>query len=489
VKTILYVSPHGPFEKGRDVITRTASGEIRAYQLKAGDIALSDWRQMYGEIANLVELAIELPGLTPIIEFVPYLVTNGEVTDPVLEQVRVANLSWQSRGISNKLSVIQKGELFERFRCSHGAYLPRELADFRTFLELVLHDGSEPAHKGKAAQLIEHVLPSQPESKNALDVARAAASIVLLAAYITGPATLAANHWCIFEYWVLAEAYILYLIQRCPMAESDCRVSLEICEMAAEAELRAIAEECRNRTDLVQGFPLVDGHAYGARVTIKRKPRTDIDFVPSFLATRLKEASMWGESAVPYLFLAALESEQNCKPQVAEGLVIQMVREISAGNGALGTGRGVPNPYYSPEEALRLNYGIDFLNAEQFGGRSYSVATLIDFLARRWRRQSLAGLWFALTRMSLTAYVPDTFAEWFRWKSENGVLDSHMPREPESWEVLRSGAEKISTNELPPMLVKRPAFALWFILVYPHRVTPALAKLIEDAIWHSVYQA
>lgn len=57
-ETILYVSAHGPFEKGKDVITRTTAGEIRAYQLKAGDIALSDWRQIHGEVVNLVELPV-----------------------------------------------------------------------------------------------------------------------------------------------------------------------------------------------------------------------------------------------------------------------------------------------------------------------------------------------------------------------------------------------------------------------------------------------
>jgi hypothetical protein len=44
----------------------------------------------------------------------------------------------------------------------------------------------------------------------------------------------------------------------------------------------------------------------------------------------------------------------------------------------------------------------------------------------------------------------------------------------------------MSLDELPPALVKRPAFALWFILVYPHRFTPTIAKLIEDAIWNSI---
>ena len=209
------------------------------------------------------------------------------------------------------------------------------------------------------------------------------------------------------------------------------------------------------------------------------------EFIQSFLTARLKEAAMWGESAVPYLFLAALETEQDCRPRVAEGIAIQLVREISGANGASATGRGLPSPYYSPEGALRLNYGLDFLNSEQFLGFSYSIASLIDFLARRWRRQALAALWFGVTRMAFAVYEPASFPEWFRWESPDGILDSGLPNEPQSWEALRTRAETMSLAELPPMLAKRPAFALWFILVYPHRFTPAVAKLIEDAVWKS----
>lgn len=161
------------------------------------------------------------------------------------------------------------------------------------------------------------------------------------------------------------------------------------------------------------------------------------------------------------------------------------MREISAANGASAIGRGLSSPYYSAEEALRLNYGLDSLNSEQFLGFSYSIAPMIDFLARRWRRQALAGLWFGVTRMALAAYVPASFPEWFRWKSSDGVLSSGLPGEPQSWEALRTHAETMSLDELPPTLAKRPAFALWFILVYPHRFTTALAKLIEDAVWKS----
>ena len=490
------MSKHGPFEKGKDIITRTPSGEVRAYQLKAGNIGLGEWRIIYGEITNLVELAIELPGEKPITNFVPYLVTNGQLTDPVLEQVRVGNITWQQRGINNQLHLIQEQDLCDRFKVSHGAYLPHQLQDFRTFLELILRDGAAPAAKKTAAQLIEHVLPDTTQCNRPVDAARAAASLVLLTAYITGPATLKTNYWAVFEYWVLTAAYILHLIEKFHAAESECDVSFRLCEMAAENALYALAEECERCGHLVQGMPLIDGHVYRARATIlvgllsawdlflrvQRRCRPKADFVRLFLNRRLREATVWGESAVTYLYLAALEAEENCAPLMAEGLIIQLIREISAANGASATGRGVPSPYYSAEESLRVNFGLDFLNDEQFLGLSYSISTLVDFLARRWRRQALASLWFGVTRISLVSYVPANFSEWYRWNSSDGILDSHLPGEPQSWEALRTNAETISVEELPPTLRERPAFALWFVLVYPHRFTRATAKLIEDAL-------
>jgi hypothetical protein len=500
-ETILYVSRHGPFEKGKDIITRDPAGEIRAYQLKAADIGLGEWRQIYGEIVNLVELAVELPGTPPIKDFAPYVVTNGELTDPVLENIRVANVSWQGRGFNKPLRVIQKPELVDRFRAAHGSYLPHQLSDFRSFLELVLREGSAPADKERAARLIEHVLPSEPEHRSALDLGRAAASLVLLIAYITGPATLGSNHWSVFEYWVVAAAYILYLDEKSNnKARPAFKISFDVCEMAADAALDGLAKECSERADLVQGFPLIDGHAYRARVTllvgllsardlslrIRGKPRADGEFVWAFLDAHLKQAQMWGESAVPYLFLAALEAEQNCEPHVAEALAIQMVREVSAANGAAATGRGICNLYYSAEEALRVNYGLDFLNPEQFVGFTYTAASLIDFLARRWRRQALAAMWFGMTRMSLAVYVPASLPEWFRWKSSEGTLTTTLPGEPQSWEALRTQAEAEAISGVPRGLVERPAFALWFVIVYPHRFTPALAWLIEKAVWKSV---
>jgi hypothetical protein len=498
-ETILYVSSHGPFEKGKDVITSTADGTIHAYQLKKGDIGLREWREIHGEVENLVELAIEISGRIPTTDFVPYLVTNGNFTDPVLEQIRVANLSRHSRGFHHELRTIAKGELFGMFREAHGAYLPRELVDFRAFLELILHDGSAPAAKETAALLFEHVLPRDWDAVGHLDIARAATSVALLTAYITGPAILSGNHWSVFEYWVLAGCYVLYLAEKTGRAESACISVFEICEMGAENALLALAEECKDRDNFVQGLPLDDGAVYRARMTIllgllcaldlslqvRGKAREYSSLTQRLMMDRLKETIFWGESATPFYWMCMLVAEQHCNSMMAEGLALRLVKDICDANGDSAEGRGCPNPYYSAEEALRIAYGYDRLNDEQFVGFSYSVLALVHFLARRLRRRALASLWYGVTRLGLADYIPANAAEWFRWESKDGVLNSHLVEEPQSWEVLRTRAKNVATDSLPQALLTRPAFLIWYVLVYPHRFTPATTKVIDDAVRNS----
>jgi hypothetical protein len=214
---------------------------------------------------------------------------------------------------------------------------------------------------------------------------------------------------------------------------------------------------------------------------IRRKTSEHIFVADSFLRLHLKEAQLWGESGAPYFFLAALEAEQNCRPNVAAGIVAQLIRQVTSMNGPSAEGKGIPSPYYSPEQAMRFNYRLDAFNLDQFVGHSYAAEVAIHFLARRWLRQTLASVWFGLTRIALTSYMPANSAEWFRWRSSEGVLSSTLAGEPQSWGALLTQAETVSVSDLPKTLRERPAFALCFILVYPHRFTPATAKFIEAA--------
>ncbi len=495
-ETIFDISSHGPLEKGKDVITRDAEGNVRAYQLKAGDISVGDWRKIHGELVDLVELPIEHPSLGLVNDFIPYLVTNRELNATALEQVRSANLGWKNRGFPD-LRIIQKGELLDLFRSSHGAYLPHELHDFNTFLELILREGSYPADKLRFSRLLEDALPSiaRHDEPKRLGLSRAAASAVLLTAYIVKNSEARHNHWCLFEYWVISAAYILRLAEEYSSGhvDYDLAVSFDICQRSAEAAIAKLSDESERAPNLIQGDPLIDSHIYASRMTIlcgvlsseilrsriRNERSSGREFILGFIRKNLRHAVLWGETAVPLFLSVALALDLACRPADAEGLALQVIRELSENNGVEAKGRGLPNVYYGPEASVRLVAGLDLLNTETFVGFSYTLPVLIEFLARRWRRQALALVWYGLTRISLLSYVPASPAEWYRWGSDDGVLNARMAGEPQSWTELVRVAEDLTFSDLPKTLVARPEFAVWFMLVYPQRLTTSLAKLIE----------
>jgi len=144
-------------------------------------------------------------------------------------------------------------------------------------------------------------------------------------------------------------------------------------------------------------------------------------------------------------------------------------------------GRGLPNPYYEPEDAMRLISGMDPINPEIFSGHSYALEALVEFLARRLSKRSLAHFWEKITRLQFTWFRPGNDSEWFRWKAESGSLDHRTPNMPQHWATLLNAAESEPIG-IPKFLKDRPPFVVFFCLVFPHRFGVALLRLIEHAI-------
>jgi len=495
-ETVIYFSSHGPFEQGKDVVTIGKNGKLRGYQLKSGDFGLSEWRKHKGEINDLVELPISHPAIQPSRKHTPFLVTNGEINDPAIRAINSANEAWHKRRYPI-LRTISKGELLKRFLAAHGAYLPKKLSDFNLLMELILRDGHEPLDKEKVCKLLESVLPFANDGRlRQTEVKRSLSSAVLLIGYILQGAYALENHWAIFEAWTLAASYVLAVASKYDVAREGWSISFDLCEHGAIEALSSLCSECENREHLIEGDPLTDGHFYYARVTllvglvsawslyhrIKHRQTGCDQFVRGFLRRWLFKMKIWGESATPYFVMGALETESLGDQLVAESSLINVLTFVLHLNGQRDSTRGLPSPYYSPEQALRLGYQLDQDCREDFVGSAYTVHPLIDFLVRRLRRQALRSLWYPITGSSLRAFHPGERWEWFRWRSESGSLDSRFVGCPRSWSALVREVNTVEVSALPELLRERPAFAVLFSLVYPHRFTRELLKLIEGSL-------
>lgn len=136
---IVHPSSHGPREQGKDVIAIAQDREVCVYQLKTGNIDQRLWRDITGEINDLVESAILHPNIDPGVRFKPYLVANGQISDAVRLDIFAKNQSWRARD-REPLQLILKDELFKWFvdlqgRCdfTHNSMM----SDMAIFRQLV----------------------------------------------------------------------------------------------------------------------------------------------------------------------------------------------------------------------------------------------------------------------------------------------------------------------------------------------------------------
>jgi hypothetical protein len=488
---LLYIATHGPFEKGKDVVTRAPDNTINAYQLKGGDIRLADWREISEQINNLVELPVNLPQSPTLGSHVPFFVTNGRIDDVVLDYINTANLGWKQRNFQHPLGVIEKSQLVHRFVSVHGAYLPHEASDFQLFLTLLLNDGTAPLDKPAFCRLLQGVI-SFADGSSAKNVSRSLASAVLLASYILGPAEKRNNYWALFEGWTAMASYILAAATKFALANELWQSSFDLAMLGANRALENLVEECRNRQHFIEGVPMADGFFFGSRQLIlagllsvwalarRETGHTPDQQIQKIILARLRESFVWGESAAPFVLLIALELEQQCLQPTGERLVIDylqlLLRFNSEGH------RGFPDAFTSVESSLRFMHQIGEQETENFRGFSHTCQVVVDFLARRWRRQALGLVWADITSLSLQTSVPQVAWEWFFWQSDSAILESSIAGQPQSWATLIESAKIREVAALPKLLLANREFAAFFAVVFPHRMTPVVFAAIDSRV-------
>ena len=481
-------------EQGKDVITTSGSRtEVRAYQLKAGRLNLSEWRKFRPEIIELVEYPIEHPSIKSNKRHTSFLVTNAGAADTVINAIKSENRGWKLRR-RGELHLITSAELVSRFVKAHGKFLPSTPGNFGVFLNLIVKTGADPLDKELFSSFLETILPFDSKVPTFRDIQRAVASAVLLTTYITQGSQRLQNHWAVFEAWVVLGSYILGLQEKYAVPARWWGQSFELVELAAVRALEELyAESEQNETMFVQGSPLIDGHFYTARITIlagllsslslyhhlKKTSWNGHKFVrENFIEWYLPHLKMWGESAVPYLLLATIVLERSKDATSARKLIAGMVRSISEVNGPKG--KGIPNPYYEAEAALRLQLGLGLPTTETFNGYSYCLEPLILWATRRGMRPQLERFWPDITRLCFADFRPSEKWEIFRWRARTGRLHTKIPNSPQSWPDLIKSADE-APDDIPAVLAAKPEFAIFFAMVFPHRLSSGLLRAIDLA--------
>jgi hypothetical protein len=499
---ILHKSSHGPMEQGKDIITIGPDGIPCAYQLKAeGDITLSTWRKIKGEIDELIEIPIQHPSVAnDFPNHRAYLVNNGYLKDTVRRLIHDRNRVSKQRGLP-ELHVIQLGDLIKDFASVHGRFLPTEPHEFRRFLELCAKDGAEILPAIEFSAFLLSILRFDEKKPKRSEVGRAIASSLVFANYVLSPYQEVHNSISVINGWVLVASHILALAAKVGLPKNRWKESFDLCMTGVEAAFNDLLVGLNGKTDFRQGDPLTDGLVYRARSTLLlgyltahihylklKNKRSDFeDEIAGFVDRERRHLLYWSEAATPAFLSIAWYLETQSRQLEAENIILSITQAIAKMNGPENQGHRLPDPYHPLDEVLRMylplgREGLDDIDQEDFKGHSYSLKSLIEWLARRLRRQSLARLWEDITHICFSEFVPSPVWATYLWYSPQGRLHHTYPGRPQSWKALLKQAKRNRSTTVHEMLRERPEFLLLFLMVYPHRLVPNLIGFLDEAI-------
>lgn len=503
---VLHISTHGMMEQGKDIITKSPSGFPCGFQLKSGDVTLSVWRKIKGEIDDLIELPIVHPGLPNQKRRRAILVTSGFLSDPVRRAIDDRNRESARRRLRfPRLEVVTKGELIRRFVAIHGAFFPSSLTDFGLFLRLLAVNPKDVLPKAAFAAFLKSVLPLRDDStgrQKARDVALALSSTLILSSYILGRYQKVKNWLALLEGWTLVAAHIGAAAERFHLASDRYRFSLGLCKLEIVGCLQALGQELLGRRHFGEGNLLAeDPVIYRTRLTIL------IGWISAgIVATALEGENvgqsheilevlsgtpvkplLWGEGAVPFFVTWAWALERAGKSALAESLLASAVQAVCTRNGPKSQAP-LPSPWEPTQESLARDIGLptkQTARSDAGVGYSYSLETLVDMLARRLRRQLIRQLWPGITYVSFAKFEPDQSWQFLRWKNRTGMLKIDLPKKPQSWAELLDRASNRGVAPVPAVLRSNLWLTPYFLLTYPHRFGPEIAALIDGVLGHT----
>ncbi len=492
---VLHVSSHGPGEHGKDIIARDSQGGLWAFQLKGGDIRLSDWRTIRSEVEELVRLPVSFPGVNSGEKHTPVLVTNGAIAGDARDSINQFARQWEADG-ARQLLVWPGKDLLARFLEAHGSFLPVQLSDVRTFVELYVENFADRLPRSKFSRFLEKLVRNA-SAKTAIKKKRLIESIILIGAYIAQQYESAGNHVSAAEGWTIVTAQIFYIVQQSNLAEKYFAESLGITWEALERNLARFVEEVLGRGNfLEEPDRLVEPVVYGSRVTItlgwlaaavlSRRYKTEItlDRTALWQMTRreMKRLRVLTEADWPaFMALALLLEREGAWRDADHMLGIWSDAMIRTNKGPNAT--GMPSPYWLQEKVLAKKMGMLAPDEdEQFGGRSYSLASALDMLVRRLCRQRVAALWRPASHVNNCGFVPGRQEEWFLWVCEDGELREEVPPPTISWRSWRESTSMLSPDRVPSLLIRYPEWILPFALTFPHRCNRDLSALADAKI-------
>jgi len=489
---VLYLSLHGQMERGKDLATIGPDGSYYAYQTKTGDINKASWRDIRGELQELIEFPIDHPSVDKRKRHRAYLVTNGTISEPV--RLDITEMNEQNRRLRRKwakLEVIDRFQLLAMFVEAQKKFFPRELPDMRAFLDLYLHNGRDLLPKQQLFSLLDATTFSMRPKKKS-DALDALTGAVVLGSYLLGAFEKERNWFALIEGWCAIAVSIARFALRYQIKESQWKPSFDLVFSEVERNVMELRAEAAGRSHFLEVPVELDGDGLlRARTTIvlglicwsemrqSTGPawQSDRGSAKQILQKHAANLIFWGESAFPFFFYVIRFLEADGEAQEAKRILCDLFVALVESNYKNRQGGFLP-PYYDAEQVLGEQIPDQLrVPPPTPAGSSYIIGTLLDMLLRRGYDDVIKKSWRKYTHCQQYEFAPTNEWDLFAWRASIGNNLSSFPEPTATLPDLRAEAVRIMQGT--ELQRKFECLLGLYLMVCPFRATRSAVGYLD----------
>lgn len=498
--SVVHSTSHGPAEEGKDVIAKDKKGRTYAFQLKRGNINVANWKQMKGEIEELIELPIRHPSVNSRAKHFSILVTNGYINENVSSRIDGMNSALKQRGY-RPLTTWAGTELLVHFLNHTKSFLPQPLQDFHRLLGFLTISGNGPLDKSEFDLLLRSILPiaSGKINMKKSNVIRSITASAIIVEYALIRYDQSKNHFAKIEAYTMLFCYIRATAVIQQLKKADWRSTLNILETAVDDCVKSLFEEIKLNKGFGQGDPITEPIISPYRNTLLAGLlsafsiwsqlggpgewyRNSVEEVVKEVLKLIKKTQIPSESFVPPLFLSCELLRHNGHIKNGDKIFVELLRlSILRKQGKLNI-RPLWNPYLPNNKAILLALGKkqDTIYPDSWEYDTYTAFSLI-LIATKWLlKQELQSMWHHISSLNFHEFIPKSAYQNLLWNNREGKMINRFLPNPQSWKMLLKEAK--STANLPYYFKGYEHWLPYYLIVYPHRFTPGIVLALCDII-------
>ena len=507
---IVHNTKHTPQEFGKDVIAVSPEGKLVGYQLKGNPGATltpSQFDNIRGQLEQLATLALGIPGYEGKVPDACYLVTNGEVSELVSQQIQLLNASLVERGHpSEKIKTITRGTLLAWSKDLGLALWPSEMEDFGNLVKLLNYRGDEMFPAQILDSLLRHTLCFGKEVRTP-ELSRRVTSAAVMTAVALHSFSRRKNHFAEITAWTMFITYTMAACEKNGVDYSEhCKEAVLIARDGIYDLLGELCEEASEHNILVEGDPYSEFAFYRPRVllmsalmaiywmwseaeTWKRSHQKAL--VEQLISEHLPQKWLWGEGVIPN-FLTVIWYRKKCATSGNHDMMIAEVLAELLQNKTGGEVEPFASPYYDAEDVVQHQYRQvlrcqDPFEGDGFEGVSYFCESLMMCLVRSNLKPTCQELWPDFTKIGHERVVPDQAWQFGLYRTGDGATNETQLYPPTvHWSKLQEICREHAASDVPATLKADPVLLLLFVNIFPFRASFSATKFLHkefDGTW------